>query len=46
MDAFLNWAEDYFHHNRAPDLELEGTSGRIAWADDVPDRPVISVAGG
>ncbi|MGS0684382.1 NAD(P)/FAD-dependent oxidoreductase [Nakamurella sp. GG22] len=46
VDAFLNWAEDYFHHNRAPDLELEGTSGRIAWADDVADRPTISAADG
>ena len=25
VDAFLNWADDYFHHDRAPDLELEGT---------------------
>ena len=23
VDAFLNWADDYFHHDRAPDLELE-----------------------
>ena len=25
VDAFLNWADDYFHHDRAPDLELDGT---------------------
>ena len=42
VDAFLNWADDYFHHDRAADLELGGTTTRIAWADDVPDRPVIS----
>ncbi len=43
VDAFLNWADDYFHHERAPDIELEGTPGRIAWADDAADRPTISV---
>ena len=32
VDAFLNWADDYFHHDRAPDLELAGTPSRIAWA--------------
>ena len=42
VDAFLNWADDYFHHDRAPDLELGGTSNRIAWADDTQDRPTIS----
>lgn len=42
VDAFLNWADDYFHHGRAPDLELEGTPSRIAWADDDSDRPTIS----
>ena len=41
VDAFLNWADDYFHHDRAPDLELGGTSNRIAWADDAQDRPTI-----
>lgn len=42
VDAFLNWADDYFHHDRAPDLELGGTSNRIAWADDAKDRPTIT----
>lgn len=42
VDAFLNWADDYFHHDRAPDLELDGTTNRIAWADDAADRPTIS----
>ena len=42
VDAFLNWADDYFHHDRAPDLELGGTTNRIAWADDAADRPTIS----
>jgi NADH dehydrogenase len=41
VDAFLNWADDYFHHDRAPDLELGGTANRIAWADDAQDRPTI-----
>jgi NADH dehydrogenase len=44
VDAFLNWADDYFHHDRAPDLELEGTTNRIAWADDTADRPTISTS--
>jgi NADH dehydrogenase len=41
VDAFLNWAEDYFHHNRAPDLELAGTSSRIAWAVDPADKAAL-----
>ncbi len=41
VDAFLNWAEDYFHHNRAPDLELAGTSSRIAWAVDPTDKAAL-----
>ena len=41
VDAFLNWADDYFHHDRAADLELSGTPSRIAWADDDADRPTI-----
>ena len=39
VDAFLNWADDYFHHDRAADLELTDSVGRIAWADDEADRP-------
>lgn len=39
VDAFLNWADDYFHHDRAADLELEDSVGRIAWADDEADVP-------
>jgi NADH dehydrogenase len=41
VDAFLNWADDYFHHARAADLELEDSVGRIAWADDDADRPKL-----
>jgi NADH dehydrogenase len=41
VDAFLNWADDYFHHGRAPELELDGTPTRIAWADNDADRPKI-----
>ena len=43
VDAFLNWADDYFHHERAPEMELGGTPTRIAWSDDSADRPTISV---
>jgi NADH dehydrogenase len=39
VDAFLNWADDYFHHDRAADLELEDSVGRIAWTDDQADQP-------
>lgn len=39
VDAFLNWADDYFHHDRAADLELADSVGRIAWADDEADVP-------
>ena len=39
VDAFLNWADDYFHHDRAADLELDGTPSRIAWADDAAGSP-------
>jgi len=41
VDAFMNWADDYFHHARAPELELAGTPTRIAWADNDADRPTI-----
>ncbi len=39
VDAFLHWADDYFHHEQVADLELEDSVGRIAWADDEADRP-------
>ena len=41
VDALLNWADDYFHTDRAPDLELDGTPSRIAWSDNDADRPVL-----
>lgn len=41
VDAFLNWADDYFHHDRAPDLELADSVGRIAWADSKADEPTL-----
>lgn len=41
VDAFLNWADDYFHHDRSADLELEDSVGRIAWADDTADAPKL-----
>ena len=41
VDAFLNWADDYFHHDRSADLELEDSVGRIAWADDDADAPKL-----
>jgi NADH:ubiquinone reductase (H+-translocating) len=43
VDAFLNWADDYLHHDRSADLELEGAPTRIAWGDDPGDRPTIVV---
>ncbi len=43
VDAFLNWADDYLDHDRAADIELDGTPSRIAWADDSADRPIIHV---
>jgi NADH dehydrogenase len=42
VDAFLTWADDYFHHERSVDLELDGTPDRIAWADAAEDRPIIA----
>jgi NADH dehydrogenase len=41
VDAFLHWAEDYFHHQKVADLELEDSVGRIAWADDEADQPKL-----
>jgi NADH dehydrogenase len=41
VDAFLNWADDYFHHGRAPDLELDDAVGRIAWADVESEKPKL-----
>ncbi len=41
VDAFLNWADDYFHHDRSADLELDDSVGRIAWADDAADAPKL-----
>ena len=41
VDALINWADDYIHHSRAPDLELEDSVGRIAWSDDPSDRPTL-----
>ena len=42
VDAFLEWTDDYFHADRAPDLEAGGTPSRIAWSDDPADRPTIN----
>ena len=42
VDAVMNWADDYIHHTRAPDLELEDSVGRIAWSDDPSDRPNLA----
>ena len=43
VDAVMNWADDYIHHARAPELELEDSVGRIAWSDDPSDRPTLDV---
>ncbi|MGO4104913.1 NAD(P)/FAD-dependent oxidoreductase [Leifsonia sp. YAF41] len=42
-DALMNWADDYIHHARAADLELEESVGRIAWSDDASDRPNLEL---
>jgi NADH dehydrogenase len=42
VDAVMNWADDYIHHARAPELELEDSVGRIAWSDDTSDRPTLT----
>ena len=44
VDAFLNWADDYFHHERAADLELEDSVGRIA-VGRRRSRPADAVTG-
>lgn len=41
VDAVMNWADDYVHHSRAADLELEDSVGRLAWSDDASDRPTL-----
>jgi len=41
VDAFLSWADDYFHHQKAADLELDDAVGRIAWSDDAADKPKL-----
>ncbi len=43
IDAFLEWADDYFHADRAADLEAGGTPSRIAWSQDPADQPRITV---
>ena len=42
-DAFLSWAWDYFDRDHAAILEASSTPKRIAWNDDVADRPTIVV---
>ena len=44
VDAFLNWADDYFHHDRAPTSSSTAPPTRIAWADDSDDRPTIDAS--
>jgi NADH dehydrogenase len=44
IDAFMEWADDYFHSDRAADLEADGTPSRIAWSKDPADRPTITVS--
>ena len=43
IDAFMEWADDYFHADRAADMELGGTPSRIAWSNDAEDQPTIRV---
>ena len=42
VDAVMNWADDYIHHARTADLELEDSVGRIAWSDAASDRPDLA----
>ena len=44
IDAFLEWADDYFHADRAADLEIGGAPSRIAWSNDSADQPTITVS--
>ena len=44
IDAFMEWGDDYFHADRAADLEIGGTPSRIAWSNDPEDRPTITVS--
>ena len=44
IDAFMEWGDDYFHADRAADLEIGGTPSRIAWSKDPADRPTITVS--
>jgi len=43
IDAFMEWADDYFHADRAANLEIGGTPDRIAWSNDAQDQPTIRV---
>ena len=44
IDAFMEWADDYFHADRAADMELGGTPSRIAWPNDAGDQPTIHLS--
>jgi NADH dehydrogenase len=45
-DAFLSWAWDYFDRDHPAMVEAAATPARIAWADEVADRPHIVVPTG
>jgi len=44
VDAFLEWAWDYFDRDRSATIEALSTPRRIAWRQDDEDKPHISVA--
>ena len=44
VDAFLNWADDYFHHDRSADLELDGTPRRESPGPTTPTTAHVSTS--
>jgi hypothetical protein len=39
IDAFVEWASDYFSSNRGPQVLDRSDAARIDWSDDrAPDR--------
>jgi len=42
-DAFMSWAWDYFDRDHPAMVEASATPARIAWGDEIADRPNIVV---
>jgi len=43
-DAFMSWAWDYFDRDHPAMVEASATPARIAWGDEIADRPNIVVS--